>query len=215
MTRRTPEEAKAAAKARYLLRRAAETPEERAVRLAKSKSYRSTPEAKEARRVYMQDWWARHPGLNIEYKRRSDAKLTPEQKVARRAHEAALERARYVPHPRIRKPRPSRAKPPAERLIVTAPVAHIRAAVMSDAIYRAVWAALAGIKSYDLREEIASEAVILLLDGTVSCPKEAARLGAKRHWSLFSKFDTISLDEHDGFLASIADPASLEMAHER
>lgn len=78
---------------------------------------------------------------------------------------------------------------------------HIRRSVTTDQMYRDVMVAIPAKYHIDTREDIATEAIILMLDGTATNAAEAVALGIKQHFRLFSKFNTISLDEDrgDGF----------------
>lgn len=85
--------------------------------------------------------------------------------------------------------------------------------VTGDQLFNTVMKALDGKYDMDTRMDIASETLLAFMSGEVSTIKEAVALGMKRHWKMFSKFTTRSLD------AEIADGLRLidliDSEHER
>lgn len=81
------------------------------------------------------------------------------------------------------------------------PLAAIRAKAFTIPAFDQIIKAMPEKWSMDFKEEIATEAMILLLDRTASTVSEAVKLGLKAHNRLYDRFKTVSIDaeQADGF----------------
>lgn len=77
----------------------------------------------------------------------------------------------------------------------------MRAKAMSVPAFDQIIRAMPAKWSMDFKEEIAAEAIILLLDRTAATVTEAVKLGLKVHGKLYDRFRTVSIDAEnsDGF----------------
>lgn len=73
-------------------------------------------------------------------------------------------------------------------------LAELRARVKSEAIYAQIWALLPDQMSVEWREDIASEAMVLMLAGDCDDPAEAVKLGRTNLNRATSSYGMISLD---------------------
>lgn len=78
--------------------------------------------------------------------------------------------------------------------------AQMRKGLRDDVLYSSVWACLPERLQIDIKEDIASEAIVLILTGEASTPAEAVKMGRKALNRATSSFGTISLDQprYDG-----------------
>lgn len=77
---------------------------------------------------------------------------------------------------------------------------HIRRELRRDSLYRAVWACIPEGLPVEYKEDIAAEAIVLILTEECRRPSEAVKLGKKRLNKNTSSYGMISLDQptHDG-----------------
>ncbi len=73
-------------------------------------------------------------------------------------------------------------------------LADMRARVRTEATYAQIWALLPDQMSVEWREDIASEAMVLMLAGDCDDPAEAVKLGRSNLNRATSSYGTISLD---------------------
>lgn len=121
-----------------------------------------------------------------EYRARANARYN-ESRREKRAEAAALRPKRTKA---VKAPEPRRV--PGEELV------HIRRAVMSDQMYREVMAAIPSKYHLNTREDIATEALLLWLDGTATDAADAVKQGMRTYFKMFNQFGTVSLDETFG-----------------
>lgn len=137
-----------------------------------------TPEELERKRAYRREWSRRNKEHLRAYQKR--------WKLKNRDHVLAYNR-------KYNKSRDRSTTP--GRSAGDATLVHLRCSLMSNETYRAVWDALPNNMKRITREEVAAEAVILLLEGTAKTPAEAVKLGRDNYFRLFSKFGVVSMDE--------------------
>lgn len=145
--------------------------------------------------------WAAH----LAYMRERQAIYRPKNPEKRREHDREYQRRRYLKTKADPEKLALRRQWEAERrrkarvaAKASTPLAPIRTsleAAMTDTAFRSIWDAMPGAWPLAAREDIASEAMILLLEGAAASPAEAVKLGSRRHWSLFTRFGSVSLDE--------------------
>lgn len=177
---------------------------ERERKRARDREYRL--KNKERRAAYQREWAKRNNDKTYKYrlawsirnpdKRKAHAKTYREKHAEAVAQRKAAWRERnrvkireYNRAYALRNGRPGQFRP-----IPVEPVAYIRAAVRTNDLYARVWAALGGI-NISLREDLASEAVILLLEDDSVTVDAAIKEARKRHYRLHSNHSTISLDQ--------------------